>query len=96
MLVNVAVTALIKCTFFEILTAEIREVPQTEEKQAPPSQGLLVAEPYSWKSLVTGQPVLRIRTTGTKAAVLVLPPGYDITVPRPFLSSGPVLKDYVG
>ena len=40
-----------------------------------PSPGLLVAEPYSWKSLVTGQPCLRIKTTGSKAAVLVLPPG---------------------
>lgn len=37
--------------------------------------GLLVAEPYSWKSLVTGQPVLKLRTTGTRAAVLSLPEG---------------------
>ena len=37
--------------------------------------GLLVAEPYSWKSLVTGQPILRIRTSGVRSAVLSLPPG---------------------
>ncbi len=37
--------------------------------------GLLVAEPYSWKSLIVGNPILRIRTTSTKAAALTLPPG---------------------
>lgn len=37
--------------------------------------GLLVAEPYSWKTVVTGQPILRLRTTGSKAAVMTLPPG---------------------
>ncbi|XP_048577844.1 androglobin isoform X3 [Nematostella vectensis] len=50
----------------------------SEEKPAPPTPGTLVAEPYSWKSLVTGQPVLRIRTTGTKAAVLCLPAGRHV------------------
>ncbi|XP_059171472.1 androglobin-like isoform X6 [Physella acuta] len=44
----------------------------------PITPGSLVAEPYSWKSLVTGQPVLRLRTTGTKAAVLSLPPGRHV------------------
>lgn len=49
-----------------------------EEKPVSPTQGRLVAEPYSWKSLVTGQPILRICTTGTRASVLVLPPGRHV------------------
>ncbi|XP_035827266.1 androglobin [Aplysia californica] len=50
-----------------------------EQKPPPPVQpGTLVAEPYSWKSLVTGQPILRLRTTGTKSAVLTLPPGRHV------------------
>ena len=49
-----------------------------EEKPVPPTPGRLVAEPYSWKSLVTGQPILRICTTGTRASVLVLPPGRHV------------------
>lgn len=61
-----------------IVTADPREAAQVEEKPLPPTPGLLVAEPYSWKSLVTGQPILRIRTSGTKAAVLVLPPGRHV------------------
>ncbi len=40
-----------------------------------PPAGTLIAEPYSWKSLVTGQPILRIKTTGIKGAVLTLPAG---------------------
>ncbi|KAL5010667.1 hypothetical protein ScPMuIL_012972 [Solemya velum] len=44
----------------------------------PVQAGTLVAEPYSWKSLVTGQPVLRIRTTCTRAAVLSLPAGRHV------------------
>ncbi|XP_071801000.1 androglobin-like isoform X5 [Asterias amurensis] len=44
----------------------------------PNVSGLLVAEPYSWKSLVVGQPILRIRTTSTKAAALTLPPGRHV------------------
>ncbi|KAK3803170.1 hypothetical protein RRG08_067346 [Elysia crispata] len=50
------------------------------EQKPPPSvtPGTLVAEPYSWKSLVTGQPILRLRTTGTKSAVLSLPPGRHV------------------
>ncbi|XP_066285114.1 androglobin-like isoform X10 [Branchiostoma lanceolatum] len=47
-----------------------------EQRIVPP--GLLVAEPYSWKSLVTGQPVLRIRSTATRAAVLTLPEGRHV------------------
>ncbi|GFS08049.1 androglobin-like [Elysia marginata] len=50
-----------------------------EQKPPPPvTPGTLVAEPYSWKSLVTGQPILRLRTTGTKSAVLSLPPGRHV------------------
>ncbi|KAK7107724.1 hypothetical protein V1264_015593 [Littorina saxatilis] len=50
-------------------------------EHAPPppvTPGTLVAEPYSWKSLVTGQPILRLRTTGTRAAVLSLPAGRHV------------------
>ena len=46
--------------------------PRQHEAVQP---GLLTAEEYSWKSLVTGQPILRLRTTATKAAVLTLPEG---------------------
>ncbi|CAH1799230.1 unnamed protein product [Owenia fusiformis] len=49
-----------------------------EKAVEPVVPGLLVAEPYSWKSLVTGQPILRIRTTATKAAVLSLPEGRHV------------------
>ena len=35
----------------------------------------LIAEIYSWKSLSMGQPILRLHTTTTKAALLTLPPG---------------------
>lgn len=41
----------------------------------PLQPGVLIAEPFSWKSLVTGQPVMRLRTTGTRASVLCLPEG---------------------
>ncbi|XP_025099309.1 androglobin-like isoform X4 [Pomacea canaliculata] len=44
----------------------------------PVTAGTLVAEPYSWKSLVTGHPILRIKTTGTRAAVLTLPAGRHV------------------
>ena len=70
---------LLQMIFFSLslsLWADPKETVQIEEKPVPPSSGLLVAEPYSWKSLVTGQPILRIRSTGTRAAVLILPPGY--------------------
>ncbi|XP_077977911.1 androglobin-like isoform X2 [Glandiceps talaboti] len=50
----------------------------TKESHAPVSPGLLVAEPYSWKSLVVGQPILRIRSTSTRAAALSLPPGRHV------------------
>lgn len=41
----------------------------------PLQPGLLVAEPFSWKSLVTADALLRIRTTGTRSSVLCLPEG---------------------
>ncbi|KAK0044582.1 androglobin-like isoform X19, partial [Biomphalaria pfeifferi] len=51
----------------------------TEIKPPPVvTPGTLVAEPYSWKSLVTGQPILRLKTTGTKAAMLSLPAGRHV------------------
>lgn len=40
--------------------------------------GLLMAEAHSWKSLVTGQPLLRLRTTALRAAVLSLPAGRHV------------------
>ncbi|XP_041351984.1 androglobin-like isoform X2 [Gigantopelta aegis] len=40
--------------------------------------GTVVAEPYSWKSLITGQPVLHLKTTATRAAVLSLPAGRHV------------------
>ncbi|XP_052808177.1 androglobin-like isoform X3 [Mya arenaria] len=49
--------------------------------------GTLVAEPYSWKSLVTGQPILRLRTTAIRAAVLCLPAGRHVLK---FMMSGPL------
>ena len=58
--------------------AETKDNTPIEEKPAPPTPGRLVAEPYSWKSLVTGQPILRICTTGSKASVLSLPPGRHV------------------
>ena len=50
-------------------------VGRTPAPPPPVNPGSLVAEPYSWKSLITGQPILRLRTTGNRAAVLSLPPG---------------------
>ncbi|XP_038078681.1 androglobin-like isoform X2 [Patiria miniata] len=52
--------------------------PPTAPTITPNTPGLLVAEPYSWKSLIVGQPILRIRTTSTKAAALTLPPGRHV------------------
>lgn len=64
--------------WFSILSSDPKDATQVEEKPVAPTPGRLVAEPYSWKSLVTGQPILRICTTGTKASVLVLPPGRHV------------------
>jgi hypothetical protein len=46
-----------------------------------------MAEPYSWKSLVTGQPCLRIHTTAIRSAFLSLPPGRHVLK---FMVSTPV------
>ncbi|KPP67075.1 androglobin-like [Scleropages formosus] len=43
-----------------------------------PRLGLLVARPFSWKSLKSQLPVLHIQTASTKAAVLSLPPGHHV------------------
>ena len=43
--------------------------------QPPLVAGSLMAEPYLWRSLVTGQPLLRIHTTAIRSALLALPPG---------------------
>ena len=45
------------------------------QKEVMSQQGSLIAEIYSWKSLSMGQPILRLHTTATKAALLTLPPG---------------------
>jgi hypothetical protein len=46
-----------------------------------------MAEPYTWKSLVTGQPILRIHTTAIRSAFLSLPPGRHVLK---FMISAPV------
>ncbi|CDQ65195.1 unnamed protein product, partial [Oncorhynchus mykiss] len=49
------------------------------EKESPVGRsGVLIAEPYSWKSLLCQLPVLHIQTTSCKAALLVLPPGRHV------------------
>ena len=45
------------------------------QKEILPEPGSLIAENYSWKSLSIGQPILRLHTTATKAALVTLPPG---------------------
>ncbi|XP_076445485.1 androglobin-like [Babylonia areolata] len=40
--------------------------------------GTLIAEPFCWKSLMTGEPILRLRTTGIRATGLSLPPGRHV------------------
>ncbi|XP_024256090.1 androglobin [Oncorhynchus tshawytscha] len=50
-----------------------------EKKESPVGRsGVLIAEPYSWKSLLRQLPVLHIQTTSCKAALLVLPPGRHV------------------
>lgn len=56
------------------------------QKEFTPQAGSLIAEIYSWKSLSIGQPILRLHTTATKAALLTLPPGrhvlkFNVTCP---------------
>eukprot|EP00794_Sanderia_malayensis_P000438 gene438-1079_t len=58
--------------------SDIDDKSTKESTPVVPPSGTLIAEPYSWKSLVTGQPTLRIKTTGIKGAVLTLPPGRHV------------------
>jgi len=51
-------------------------ISETVGAKEPLQPGLLVAEPFSWKSLLTGDALLRIRTTGTRSTVLCLPEGF--------------------
>ncbi|XP_048842434.1 androglobin isoform X2 [Brienomyrus brachyistius] len=46
-----------------------------ERKYASCQPGLLLARPFSWKTVQFQLPVLNIQTTSTKAALLSLPPG---------------------
>jgi len=46
------------------LSSSVSAISLKQESSIVPS-GLLVVEQYTWKSLVTGQPVLRIKTTGS-------------------------------
>ena len=45
------------------------------QKGIVPQVGALIAEVYSWKSLALGQPILRLHTAATKAALITLTPG---------------------
>jgi hypothetical protein len=46
-----------------------------------------MAEPFSWRSLLTGQPLLRIHTTSIRSAFLALPPGRHVLK---FMINGPI------
>ncbi|CAI9740823.1 androglobin-like [Octopus vulgaris] len=68
------------------LKEEARLSPNSYENSSHPESGSipslqpgqLVVEPYSWKSLVIGQPILMLRTTATRAVTLTLPPGRHV------------------
>lgn len=49
-----------------------------ETEMSPPAHGsaVLIALPYTWKSLQLQLPLLTIKTTCSKAAMLDLPPGW--------------------
>ncbi|CAF3652930.1 unnamed protein product [Rotaria sordida] len=51
---------------------------KVSQKDIIPQTGSLIAELYSWKSLTMGQPILRLHTTATKAALLTLSPGRHV------------------
>ena len=57
------------------LLFSISEESLGSHKESVPQPGSLIAEIYSWKSLSMGQPILRLHSTATKAALLTLPPG---------------------
>ncbi|XP_067398314.1 androglobin isoform X2 [Emydura macquarii macquarii] len=50
-------------------------------------QGMLMVDSFSWKSVTTGQLVLKIHTYATKAAMLSLPPGRHVLI---FTVSSPI------
>ncbi|CAF4694484.1 unnamed protein product, partial [Rotaria sp. Silwood2] len=66
------------------------------QKEIVPQVGSLIAELYSWKSLTMGQPILRLHTTATKAALLTLSPGRHVlklTNTCPFACNVQILSD---
>lgn len=54
------------------------ESGSASKELTPLQMGSLMAEPYSWKSLVCGQPCLRIHTTAIRSTLLTLPPGRHV------------------
>ena len=54
---------------------ETKELQLEEQVQKHTQPALLIAEEYHWDTLVSGQPLLKIKTTGIKAAALCLPAG---------------------
>ncbi|XP_041814551.1 androglobin isoform X2 [Chelmon rostratus] len=51
---------------------------EKKEMSAACGSAVLTAQPYSWKSLQSQLPVLTIKTTSSKAAMLNLPPGRHV------------------
>ncbi|XP_059212705.1 androglobin isoform X2 [Centropristis striata] len=51
---------------------------EKKEMSAACRPAVLIAQPYSWKSLQSQLPVLTIKTTSSKAAMLNLPPGRHV------------------
>nr|XP_046228363.1 androglobin isoform X3 [Scatophagus argus] len=51
---------------------------EKKEMSAASGSALLMVQPYSWKSLQSQLPVLTIKTTSSKAAMLNLPPGRHV------------------
>ncbi|XP_053316232.1 androglobin [Spea bombifrons] len=52
--------------------------PFTFKEEASLQKGVLIAEDFSWKSLLTGPVVLKIHTFVTKASIINLPPGRHV------------------
>uniref|UniRef100_A0A8C0GB82 Androglobin n=1 Tax=Chelonoidis abingdonii TaxID=106734 RepID=A0A8C0GB82_CHEAB len=59
----------------------------TQKEGSGIPQGMLTVESFSWKSVATGQLVLKIHTYATKAAMLRLPPGRHVLI---FTASSPI------
>ncbi|KAG6937062.1 androglobin, partial [Chelydra serpentina] len=59
----------------------------TQKEGSGIPQGVLTVESFSWKSVATGQLVLKIHTYATKAAMLSLPPGRHVLI---FTASSPI------